>query len=185
MNTKEIEQRGFEALKAYIEQHFLSHKVKIDDIRSKKQNKKQYGCDLVITIDGKEYYIELKASLMSSLPTNIRFTHQTIATMHNAGRLQNMILAYVYNLDVDEGKKPKFKFLRFGDLDVDDILVEPHFIIQPKRIERKTNKLAQNTPMKDDLVLTESTTGNDISSILATRVSDHMKIDHLKDSTTI
>ena len=177
MNTKEIEQRGFEALKAYMEQHFKSPKVKIDDIRNKKQNKKQYGCDLVITIDGKEYYIELKASLKDSLPTNIRFTHQTIATMHNAGILQDMILAYVYNLDVDEGKKPKFKFLRFGDLKVKDIRVEPHFLIQPKRIE---------PPMKDYLksTMAVSTTRNDISLVFATRVSDHMKIDHGTEDET-
>jgi hypothetical protein len=101
MNTKQIEQQGVQALRTYVEKKFGAT-AKIEDIRNKGNLGKKYGCDLILSVRNQRYYIELKSSLGKDLPTNIRFTHQTLAKMHKAGLLPEMIVAFVYNLQNTE-----------------------------------------------------------------------------------
>jgi hypothetical protein len=132
MNTKEIEVAGMQALDIYFEHKgfnkptWMTNKGCNNLIKSEEL---PVGCDAIINSNNVKIYLELKASESAKLPTNIRFTHQTIATMHNAGFIADMIVAYVYNLK--EKNNPKFKFFRFGNIPVDEIIIEPHFIIQP------------------------------------------------------
>ncbi len=176
MNTKEIERLGFQALKKYLEREFGDRAV-LRDIRNAGNKEKKFGCDLILKLDDQEYFLELKASQARGLPTNIRFTHQTLATMYNAGVLHKMIVVFVYNLA--EGlARAKFKFFRFGDFKPDQIYVEPHFIIQPIQAIRNAEASGAESPIKDSLgaVLETMSSHYDIGEIFQTRVSDHMKL---------
>jgi hypothetical protein len=172
MNTKDIENVGLDALEEYLRAHFGPENVTFKDVRNAGKAEKVYGCDLILTLSGKEYYMELKASEAKSLPTNIRFTHQTLATMYNAKVLDRMIVAFVYNL-AHGVQKARFKFFRFGDFPSEDIYVEPHFIIQPARILKKAKQSALESPIKEDLkdVLNSQPCGYDIGELFQTPVS--------------
>ena len=173
MNTKEIEQLGLQALRIYFEREYGVERFTIEDIR----NSKNLGCDLRIILDGKELFIELKASKNKSLPTNIRFTHQTIATMYKANIIGQMIVAFVYNLS--EGiDSAKFKFFRFGDFQPTQIFVEPHFIIQPKQTIKNAEKLKIPTPIKETLneLLDSEESNYNIGELFESKVSTHMKL---------
>jgi|GEM_PF-2659853 len=141
MSTKDIEKMGTEAFIDKIKT-LLGNDYDLDDIRNKGQKATNLGCDLILTVHGKEYFIELKTSKKSKLPPNIRFTHQTLSKMHNNNILKDMIVVFVYNLE--NGKEnAKFIFHKFGDIDAKNIIVEPHFIIRSKHI------LAQVIPNDD------------------------------------
>jgi hypothetical protein len=173
MNTKQIEQQGVQALRTYVEKKFGAT-AKIEDIRNKGNLGKKYGCDLILSVHNRRYYIELKSSLGKDLPTNIRFTHQTVAKMHEAGELPEMIVAFVYNL-ADGPTTAKFMFFRFGDFTPEEILVEPHFIIQPKQIIKKGS---EDQRIRESLeeVLMSSPGGHDIEKVFGTPVKEHMKL---------
>jgi hypothetical protein len=176
MNTKEIEKLGLQALEEYL-RHEFSDRVELSDIRNAGNIEKKFGCDLILKIDDKAYFTELKASLATGLPTNIRFTHQTLATMYNAGVLHNMIVVFVYNLA--EGlANAKFKFFRFGDFKPDQIIVEPHFIVQPIQTINKAEASGTESPIKDSLgaVLAADSEQYDIGEVFQSKVSDHMKL---------
>lgn len=176
MNTKKIEESGFRAFKLHIETLFGSDRVEFKDFRNKGKIENQYGCDLILTLDGKKYFIELKASLSKGLPTNIRFTHQTLAKMYNKNILQEMIVVYVYNL---EGPgKPEFKFFRFGEFHSDEIYVEPHFIIQPKQINKKAEANGKESPIKNSIeeVMTSTSKRHNIGDVFNKKVSDCMQL---------
>lgn len=139
LSTKEIETLGTEAFKERLIILYGNNFEIIDDIRNKGSVSNKYGCDLIIKINGITYYIELKTSGNSKIPTNIRFTHQTLSKMYQEGILQNLIVVCVYNLkELKEGTgKAKFKFFKFGKMN--DIKIEPHFIIQSKTIAENSN----------------------------------------------
>ena len=173
MNTKEIEQLGYQAFRAYLEREFGVERFTIEDIR----NSKDLGCDLKIVLDSNELFFELKASKNKSLPTNIRFTHQTIATMYNAEIIGKMIVVFVYNLS--EGiDSAKFKFFRFCDFQLSQILVEPHFIIQPKQTIKKAEESNIRSPIKETLkeLLDTEELNLDIKKLFESKVSTHMKL---------
>jgi len=178
MNTKEIEIQGYKAFEDYLNK-FYSGRFDIEACMNKGQHSEIVGCDAILKLDGKDekYYIELKASTSARLVSNIRFTHQTLATMKNAGVIDKMIVVYVYNLGRDE--EPKFKFFRFGDFPQDKIVVEPHFIIQlNKSAKNVSNEFEGGSPIKDKLddVLSANLQPNDISKLFETKVSQHMKL---------
>jgi len=176
MNTKEIEKLGLQALVEYLKGKF-NDRFELSDIRNAGNIEKKFGCDLILKIDDQEYFVELKASLATALPTNIRFTHQTLATMYNAGVLHNMIVVFVYNLA--EGlANAKFKFFRFGDFKPDQIIVEPHFIVQPIQTIRNAEASGAESPIKDSLgaVLENKSSHYDIGEVFQSSVSDHMKL---------
>jgi len=178
MNTKEIEKLGIQALSKYLSKKYSHRKLTIRDIRNSKLKTKNIGCDLIVNLDDEELYIELKASKSNNLPTNIRFTHQTIATMYNAGILAKMIVVYVYNLSKGP-EAAKFKFFKFGSFKPEQIFIEPHFIIQPKQTIRLSTESQIECPIKDDLdlVLQQDKTDQDIGKIFKTLVSEHMKLE--------
>ena len=170
MNTKKIENLGMKALSLYFENLFGKDSFEFEDIRSSSN----IGCDIILKYNNENYYIELKASGTKTIPTNIRFAHQTIATLHNKNLLQNLTVAYVYNLYEE---KPEFLFFKFGDLSINDILIEPHFIIQPK-------KKSQNieSPFKlsfSEVLQKPSNTQFEIDKLFSTKVGKHMKLENL------
>lgn len=178
MNTKEIEKLGFQALVAYLNREFGSDRVDLLDIRNPGNIEKKFGCDLILKLDDQKYFLELKTSRATGLPTNIRFTHQTLATMYNAGVLDKMIVVFVYNLA--EGLAcAKFNFFRFGDFEPDQIYVEPHFIVQPKQSIKKAKASGAESPIKDSLedVLGAMSPHHDFGEVFQSRVSDHMKLE--------
>jgi len=173
MNTNEIEQLGRQALLSYLDREYGVERFTFQDIR----NSNNLGCDFIITLDDEKLFIELKASMNKSLPTNIRFTHQTIATMYNANIIGQMIVVFVYNLS--EGiDSAKFKFFRFGDFQPTEIFVEPHFIIQPKQSIKNAEKLKLAPPIKNTLreLLDTDKSNFNISELFETKVSKHMKL---------
>ena len=139
LSTKQIEKLGTDAFKDKMISLY-GDKCDIKNIENKgkasnkpKVDEKSPGCDLVLSMDGIKYYIELKTSGNSKLPTNIRFTHQTISKMTDPYILKDLIVVCVYNLK--EGKdKAKYKFFKFGE--INDIKVEPHFIIQSRNLPK-------------------------------------------------
>ena len=178
MNTKEIEKLGIQAFSEYLSNKYSGSTFAIQDISNSKLESKNLGCDLIVNLDGEELYIELKSSTLNNLPTNIRFTHQTIATMYNAGILSKMIVVYVYNLS-NGPENAKFKFFRFGSFKPEQIFIEPHFIIQPKQTIKLSKESQSECPIKDDLdlILQQKKAEQDIGKIFKTQVSDHMKIE--------
>jgi len=165
-STKQIEDFGTKAFEEMIKRSYGDRCTSYADIRNKgkaSKNKNEGvlelpGCDVILSIDGTEYHIELKTSGNSKLPTNIRFTHQTISKMTNSLILKDLIVVCVYNLK--EGKdKAKFKFFKFGK--INKIQVEPHFIIQKKNLpvdsesdndsfEKSFNEVRQATTISDE-----------------------------------
>ena len=103
-SAKEIEELGLKALRKYTNKRFPGSTF---EVCNNKGNKRNRGIgDAILTMsEGAEYHIELKASAGSSLPTNIRFTHQTIMAAQN----RRLLVAYVYNLQI----KPKFLFFNY------------------------------------------------------------------------
>jgi hypothetical protein len=85
-----------------------------------------------------------------------------------------MIVAFVYNL-ADGPNTAKFKFFRFGDFAPEEIIVEPHFIIQPKQIIKKGSE-EQRIRESLEEVLMSSPGGHDIEKVFGTPVKDHMKL---------
>ena len=120
MNTKEIEKKGMEELISYLGERFF--KIIIET-----KETKPFGIDLIAEKNGKKYYIELKAS--NKFPdSNIRIAHQTVSLMLKHDKLNDMIVACVYNLSK---KNADFMFFRFGDLE--NVFIEPHFVVQHKK----------------------------------------------------
>ena len=66
-------------------------------------------------------------------------------------------------------------FFRFGDFAPEEILVEPHFIIQPKQIIKKGS---EDQRIRESLeeVLMSSPGRHDIGKVFGTPVADHMML---------
>jgi hypothetical protein len=124
--------------------------MELRDIRNAGNIEKKFGCDMILKLDDQEYFLELKASLATGLPTKIRFTHQTLATRDNAGVLHKMTVVFVYNLGKGAANA-KFKFFRYGDIKPDQIHVEPHFIVQPIQAIKKPEASGIGSPINDSL----------------------------------
>jgi len=175
MNTKEIEKKGYKAFEEYVKDRYPNAELKAIMNKGKAENK--YGCDAIMTLDGEKHFIELKASTNTGLVSNIRFTHQTLATMYNADVLSKMIVVYVYNLG--KSGEPQFKFFRFGDFSQKTIVIEPHFIIQLNKSDKnKSKEFGESSPIKNDLedVLRASLQSHDVSKLFDSKVSEHMKL---------
>ena len=167
MSTKDTEKKGIKAFKYYLERNFNGHAEIIEDLFSK-QN--EFGCDLIIELDDKKYFIEIKAS-ERTLGTNIRFTHQTIAKMYKKNILDKMIVVYVFNLYKGE-ENAEFKFFKFGAVEHEHIFIEPHFIVQPK----SKNKNYDIDAIKEDLksAIESKLADNNIEDKFNSRVKEHM-----------
>ena len=173
MKPKEIEEKGIEVFRSYVKEAYPNSKI--DD-----KHKGRCGYDLELTINGKTYYVEIKASTSKNIPSNIRFTHQTISTMYEKRILRNLIVVCVYN--IGRGGGAKFKFFRFGDIPQKHIHVEPHFIIQPNDVQRNNN---DDVIVKDlEKVIrrvdnSQATQYDNIKDVLNSKVCEHMKLDCL------
>ncbi|MCK4390618.1 MAG: hypothetical protein KAV83_10340 [Desulfobacterales bacterium] len=177
MNPKKMEPLGLKALKGYLVDHLGISDEHILDVRNSGKKENRVGCDLILKLNGKKIFMELKASGNDDLPTNIKFTHQTIASMYNEGILQDLVVAYVYNLNQGMNNA-KFKFFRFGDIPVERIYVEPHFIVQPKALLREQRGGDSRIYLHDDInsLLNAELADEDISILFVTPVSRHMKL---------
>jgi hypothetical protein len=144
--SKEIEERGIVALRRYLCSRLRLSDDQIRDVCNKGRSTPSLGCDLTVQYAGTTQYIELKAYSAPRLPANIRFTHQTIASFHEAGLLGRLIVSVVYNLKngVDAAR---FLLFRLAALPPSAIIVEPHFLIQPIDFEREPAHL-RSSPIK-------------------------------------
>lgn len=169
-NTKQIEEDGFKALRHHLIERLGVSESDIEDTRNKGNTAGKLGCDLVLQYKSGKYYIELKAFSSPELPTNIRFTHQTVASFHERKLLSQLVVALVYNLAAGV-ERAEVRFFRFGDVPADNILVEPHFIIQPHKLPESPQLLHENI----DDVLNESGGSQDLSALFNTPVKQHMR----------
>jgi hypothetical protein len=157
-STKQIEETAFAELRKYVELNWPG--CRLEDARNKGQSTRVAIGDALLTLpipDGRCFDIELKSSRSPVLPTNLRFTHQTISSA--LGR--DLIVALVWNIDV----APKITFFRLGDKQ-NEIIVEPHFIVQAKHIN-------QNCSLEE--ILGESAKPLELSELLSTEVRQHIR----------
>ena len=169
-NTKQIEEDGLKALRRHLIERLGVSESDIEDTRNKGNTAGKLGCDLVLQYKSGKYYIELKAFCSPELPTNIRFTHQTIASLHEGGLLSQLVVALVYNL-ASGVERAEVRFFRFGNVPADKILIEPHFIIQRKQLCESS--LLLHTNVND--VLNENGGSQDLSALFNTPVKQHMR----------
>ena len=173
-NTKQIEENGLKALRRHLIERLGVSESDIEDTRNKGNTAGKLGCDLVLQYESGKYYIELKAFSSPELPTNIRFTHQTIASFHEKELLGQLVVALVYNL-ASGVERAEVRFFRFGDVPADKILVEPHFIIQREQLcpRKQQSPGLLHTNVND--VLNESGGSQDLSALFNTPVKQHMR----------
>ncbi|HVM62904.1 MAG TPA: hypothetical protein VMV72_18730 [Verrucomicrobiae bacterium] len=165
-NTKQIEEDGLKVLRRHLIERLGVSESDIEDTRNKGNTAGKLGCDLVLQHESNEYYIEMKA-FSREVPTNIRFTHQTVASFHEEGLLHQLLVALVSNLEAG-AECAKVQFFRFGDVSAKDILVEPHFIIQPKRLPQLLH-----TNVND--LLTSRGKSLELDALLSTQVRGWMR----------
>ena len=170
-STKQIEELGLTVLRRHLVDRLGVADEDIEDTRNKGRTTGQLGCDLILHYDGSEHYIEMKA-FSREIPTNIRFTHQTIASFYEGGLLQNLLVALVYNLESWD-ECAKVQFFRFGDVPepTKNILVEPHFIIQHKLFCESPQLL--HTNVND--VLTSRGESLELNALLDSTIRQNMR----------
>ncbi len=166
-NTKEVESSGSKALSQYLRTHLDLPDEALRETMNKGRAQARLGCDFELDYRGRTYYLELKAFSSPKVPTNIRFTHQTIASLYEVGLLGQLIVAIVYNLK-DGPDAACFRFFRLGAVPVTSIYVEPHFLIQPRAIQ---SLLQEHV----DLALESESPSMDLESIFDSTVRNHMR----------
>jgi hypothetical protein len=173
-NPKRIEADGLLALRRYLNSRLHIAETALVDTRNKGRTAARLGCDLEFQHNGETYYLELKAFSSRTVPTNIRFAHQTIASFHEAGILDRLIVAIVYNL-IDGVDAARFLFFRLGSVPVDAIFVEPHFLIQPRRLAALGG--ADESVLQDqiDAALVAQPSSLDLNSVFDSPVRKHMR----------
>ncbi len=110
LSNKDIEKLGMKYLVSYIENEFSARSVKwwpSNEVIN-------YGCDAIITVDGKDYFIELKASTRNPYNDNIRMTPSTITKCIKNAVLNKLIIALV--VGVDSNTKPEIHFIPFCNI---------------------------------------------------------------------
>ncbi|SRR6266404_889241 len=127
-STKDIESKAYEHLERYVAQHLPGAKLR--DERHKGRGKGTAIGDAVLEYQGKSTHIEIKSSESKTLPTNLRFTHQTISSAQG----EHLIVALVWNLK--NGETPNIGFFNLGSVQR-KIVIEPHFIVQSKHLTGK------------------------------------------------
>ena len=164
-STKQIEASALEVFRSYVA-HRLPGCV-VEDTRNKGASRLTAVGDVVLTLsDGRRVDIEIKSSQSAVLPTNLRFTHQTISS----ARGKDLVVALVWAL---ASQHPKLAFFRLGDVQ-DELIVEPHFIVQTKQLAISNGAAPILT---DDLaqVLEASPRPLDLSELLKTEVGQHVR----------
>lgn len=122
-STKDKESEGIKWLQKRIKE--MLPKASFHQTANKGRDTKRNDiADAILTYEGKQFPMEIKV-IGKSIPTNIRFTHQTMTKALG----KDLIVALIYNFDNSE--KTGVKFFRFWSLaKANCILIEPHFIVQ-------------------------------------------------------
>jgi hypothetical protein len=76
--NKKIESKAFDHLKEYVSQHFPDATLR--DVRNKGRGQTEAIGDAVLGYEKRVIHIEIKGSTQKTLPTNLRFAHQTISS---------------------------------------------------------------------------------------------------------
>jgi hypothetical protein len=173
-SAKEIQDLGITALRRYLCSRLRLSDDEICDVRNKGRSRPSLGCDVTFQYAGTMRYVELKALLGPKLPANIRFTHQTIASFHEAGLLGRLIVSVVYNLK-DGVDAASFLFLRLGALPPSAINVEPHFLIQPNRLRAASSTCAAAFSDQIDDALAASDPILDLDALFDAPVRKYMR----------
>lgn len=168
VSTKEIEEKGFEAFKRHLEKN-------LTDVIIENHLHEKVGYDSIVQHGGQTYYVELKASTSKTMLTNLRFTHQTIRTMHEAGTLNDMLVVHVYNLNDEDN--PQFGFFRFGNIPRNNLEVEPTFIVHPRKEKNSRSFLRCIVGKWTDLLDVEPNKAANIRNIIDEPISNHMKLE--------
>jgi len=123
-STKGKEAKGFEWLKREVEGKLRGALLR--PTMNKGSDTKEAVADAILEYDGRSFDIEIKV-IGKAIPTNIRFTHQTVSK----SRGKDLIVALIYNFDehFDEPEKTEVRFFRLGSV-ASSLQVEPHFIVQ-------------------------------------------------------
>jgi hypothetical protein len=141
----EIERRGMEVLKRAIKNEFPNKDLHYWD----KAKVAEYGCDLVFSVDEKDYFIELKASSRHPYRDNLRMTPSTIARCLQKGVLQKLIVALV--TDVFSDKEQYVTFIPFSNIESDKLFVDVKFGFKPHHVrEINFSRLQEASTKLDD-----------------------------------
>jgi hypothetical protein len=162
-SNKKIESMAFEQLRMYVDKHLPE--AGLIDCRSKKRNATAIG-DAILTCKDCSTHIEIKGSMSKTLPTNLRFTHQTISAAQN----QHLIVAVVWNLN---HPTPNIGFFALASFQ-QQIIVEPHFIVQSKHLKGKVSIPGR---FFDDLspLMARTALPLDLTQLLNTTVASHVR----------
>ncbi|WP_415911706.1 hypothetical protein [Neptuniibacter sp. QD37_11] len=127
--NKEIERKGMEILKQFLSEEFSNKEIEEWD----KHKIAEYGCDLIITVDNVDYFIELKSSSRHPYRDNLRMTPSTITRCANKGVLDKLIIALVTN--VFSETEPHVSFIPFCNIESDRFFVDVKFGFKPHHVE--------------------------------------------------
>ena len=130
--SKNIELKAFTVLEKYVKEHIPNGKL--TPTMNKGSGQSNGVADAVLEFNNIKTHIEIKSRSKKSIGTNIRFTHQTIRKSQG----YDLIVALITNLDV-VGEEV-VNFFRLGAVQ-NQLIVEPHFIVQQKSIKNRTGNL--------------------------------------------
>jgi hypothetical protein len=164
MSTKDIETKAFEYLRVYFEKCLPG--AMLIPAMNKGRGKATAIGDALLEYNGQETHIEIKASRSARLPTNLRFTHQTIS----AALGKDLVVAVVWNLD---NERPEVGFFKLSSVSA-QVVIEPHFIVQSKYLKGK-DAIAGIFSTDIEPILNTQILQLDLSAILETTVAKHVR----------
>lgn len=148
-STKKKEAAGLKWLKQHLEKRLPG--AFVEDATNKRVHNKNAVGDAVLHFNKKRFDIEIKV-IGKGIPTNIRFTHQTVTK----ARGKDLIVALIY--EFDEPRKTQVRFFRLGSA-ANAFQVEPHFILQKRDLSNPhvlqdldgLSKMLSDDPVRLDL----------------------------------
>lgn len=159
--AKQLEEVAFNLLVPYILERFPG--AVLENHCNKGSGNSEVIGDAIMRYEGRVYDIEIKASTKAP-NSNVRIAHQTVTK----ARGKDVIVALVSMLGTD---KATFEFFRLTDV-VNELIVEPHFLIRKKQASSKMQPLASLLALPDGALNIEAHLDRSVRSFLKKRVHD-------------
>jgi hypothetical protein len=160
--AKTLEQVAFTMLEKFVKERFPGASMR--NTMNKGSVSRSDVADAVLTLGGRDYLIEIKASTKKP-SSNLRFTHQTVTKAIG----KDVIVALISQIATGD---PTFEFFRLSDV-VDQMIIEPAFLIPKTRTKAQVQELGDILELPDAVL--------DVTRLLDSPVRDYT---HLRGAGT-